>query len=605
MSALLSVENLAVDARGRTGSRTRIVSNVSFELRAGEVIALIGESGSGKSTTCLALMGYARPGCDIAGGAVRLGGVDVLALDREQRRRTRGARLAYIAQSAAAAFNPALTLGRQVVEIALIHRTMPRAEASRRALDLYRRLDLPDPRRIGSLYPHQVSGGQLQRVMAAMAVIAGPSVLLLDEPTTALDVTTQIEVLKAFKRIVREHGAAAVYVSHDLAVVAQIADRVLVMRGGELLEEAPTQELLARPKQGYTRELLAAVRPPPRVAGSPQAEPEAGTRERPRALIDVRSLCARYAAAGSPLVLRDVSLSVMKGRTLGVIGESGSGKSTLARVIAGLLPPASGEIVCDGTPLPPTAARRSRSQLKRIQIVFQMADVALNPRQRVGSLLARPAELFMDTDAGQARSRALEALALVELPASMIDRYPHELSGGQKQRVNLARALVAQPDVVLCDEVTSSLDTLVGAAIIALLRRLQQRLGIAYVFISHDISTVAAFADSIVVLYGGRVVEQGPCARVLAPPSHPYTRLLLDSVPELRQGWLDAIAAKPERSLWPGVRAQSAGCPFQPRCTMAIPGLCETRMAPIHRLAEGHEIHCHRDPRELGTNIGC
>jgi peptide/nickel transport system ATP-binding protein len=599
MRELLRVENLRVEARSGAGAFVPVVKGISFEVGRREIVALIGESGSGKSTTCLAAFGYARSGCRIAGGKVSFDGVDVLTLKHSHRRRLRGARIAYVAQSAAAAFNPALTIGAQVIEASLVHEVMSAEEAGRRAIELYRQLDLPEPERIGRLFPHQVSGGQLQRLMAAMAVNCGPELLLLDEPTTALDVTTQIEVLKAFKEIVRRQGAAALYVSHDLAVVAQIADRVLVLNDGELLEGGSTERIIAAPVHAYTRRLIAAVRPPPGDASARPRTAGGGRDGDPPPLLALRGISARYGKAGSRLVLRDVDMVLPRGTTVGVIGESGSGKSTLARVIAGLMPPVAGEMTCDGAVLPPNVRQRSRAELRRIQIVFQMADVALNPRQRVRDLLGRPLELFVGPDAAAAATRIDEMLDLVELQRSLGARYPYELSGGQKQRVNLARALIASPDAILCDEVTSSLDTLVAASIIDLLKRLQGQLGLAYLFISHDISTVASFAERIVVLYAGRVVEQGPLSQVLAPPYHPYTRLLLRSVPELRQGWLEQVAAGSTLPPPRGNESDSPGCPFQPRCPLAIRDVCDRQIPPVHRLPGEHRIACHRAPAEL------
>jgi peptide/nickel transport system ATP-binding protein len=599
---LLRVEGLRVEARNAAGVWTPIVKGASFEVRRHEVVALIGESGSGKTTTCLAAFGYARAGCRIAGGRILLDGVDVLALGAAARRRLRGARVAYVAQSAAAAFNPALTILSQVTEASHIHRRKTPLDARSSALALCRQLELPEPERFGALYPHQVSGGQLQRLMAVMAVNCGPELLLLDEPTTALDVTTQIEVLKAFKQIVQGQGAAAIYVSHDLAVVAQIADRVIVLHDGELLENAATEEIINAPRHAYTRRLIAAVRPPPRAVTIPATTPLVpglAPRNDSPPLLELRGISARYGGAEGKLVLRDVDIVLPEKTTVGVIGESGSGKSTLARVIAGLLPPAAGELFSDGKPLPREVRRRRPSELRRIQIVFQMADVALNPRHRVRDLLARPLDLFVGTRSTAAAARIDEMLDLVELPRSVGARYPHELSGGQKQRVNLARALIAEPAAILCDEVTSSLDTLVATAIIALLKALQARLGLAYLFISHDISTVASLAERIVVLYAGRIVEQGPFARVLAPPHHPYTRLLLSSVPELRRGWLEQTALPTARAMPPAGSDDRAGCPFQPRCPLAIRDVCDRVPPPVHRLPGDHRIVCHRPLADL------
>ncbi|MGI9413055.1 MAG: ABC transporter ATP-binding protein, partial [Hyphomicrobiales bacterium] len=521
MSVLLEVTDLCIEGRPPGGYYAPIVKGVSLTVERGEVLAIIGESGSGKTTTALAALGYARPGCRIASGTVVLDGTDVTKLSAAERRDLRGRKVAYVAQSAAAAFNPALRIGDQVTEAAQIHNLMSRSEATERAVDLYRRLDLPAPDQIGKRYPHQVSGGQLQRLMAAMALSCGPELLVLDEPTTALDVTTQIEVLTAFKDIIRDQHMAAIYVTHDLAVVAQIADRIVVMYDGEIVERGATEDILHRPQHDYTKTLMAAVRPPPHLVTS---EDEAAERERDPPVMEVKGLTAGYGRIAKMVVLRDVNIAIERGKVVGIIGESGCGKSTLARVMAGLLPQMDGEILHNGTALPPAARNRDKRDLQRIQIVFQMPDVAINPAHRVRDVLGRPLQHFLGLDAEARRARVAELLEMVELPAEFESRFPGELSGGQKQRVNLARALAAEPDIILCDEVTSALDTVVGAAIMALLKDLEARLGIANVFISHDLSTVASFADRIVVLYAGRVAEQGPTERVLSPPYHPYTR---------------------------------------------------------------------------------
>ncbi len=602
MSELLRCESLWVEGRPPGGRFQPIVKNVSFTVNRGEVVALIGESGSGKTTTSLATLGYARPGCRIAGGQVFLNGTDVLSLDPKGRRRLRGNRVAYVAQSAAAAFNPSLTIEQQVVESAAIHRLMSRSEARRRAVELYRKLDLPEPETLGARYPHQVSGGQLQRLMAAMAMACTPELLVLDEPTTALDVTTQIEVLTVFKDIIRTQGTAAIYVTHDLAVVAQIADRILVMLEGEIVERGATEQIVGRPAHAYTKTLMAAVRLAPldedHEAGSARDGP---SEESP--VVSVEHLSAGYGRARRSLVLRDVSIVVPRGQTIGIIGESGCGKSTLARVISGLLAPLSGQVLHHDRPLPGRAKDRDRESLRRIQIVFQMPDVAINPRQRVRDVLGRPLEFFLGTREAKRRDRIAELLEMVELPPEFESRFPAELSGGQKQRVNLARALGAEPELILCDEVTSSLDTVVGAAIIDLLRQLQQRLGVTYLFISHDLSTVASFADRIVVLYAGQVAEQGPTADVLSPPHHPYTRLLLASVPELRTGWLEEVMHTREArsGISRAVQVSAHGCSFSERCPVAVEGLCEREPPPIRARPGGHLIACHRTLEALDT----
>ena len=603
MESLLRIEHLRVEAKVGPERYAAIVKDVSFAIARGEVLALIGESGSGKTTIALSALGYSRPGCRIAGGRIFLDDTDVLTLDRERLRKLRGGRISYLAQSAAATFNPALTIGEQVTESAVLHGVMDREAANARAVDLFRRLDLPDVESLGRRYPHQVSGGQLQRLMAAMALCSGPDLMVLDEPTTALDVTTQIEVLGAFKDIIRDQGTAAIYVTHDLAVVAQIADRILVLRGGEIMEMGDTAQILNKPTHEYTRKLMAAIRPPPSVTDE-SLHAEEDTQGQPP-VIQVKNLTAGYGRItnGKPetTVLRDVNATVKKRSVLGVIGESGCGKSTLARVIAGLLPAARGELMLDGHDLEERLADRSLQELQRVQIVFQMADVALNPRQRIGDILGRPLELYDGLKGARRNERVAELLAMVELPGSFSSRYPEELSGGQKQRVNLARALAANPDIILADEVTSALDTIVGAAVIDLLKGLQERLGVSYMFISHDLSTVASFADRIMVLYAGRVVEDGPTHSILALPSHPYTQLLLSSVPELRQGWLEDVMSS--RAALAGiaraVEITEVGCPFYPRCPLAIEGVCDTTPAPYREPVPGHRIACHRELTEL------
>ena len=603
MESLLRVENLRVEAKVGPERYAAIVKDVSFSIAPGEVLALIGESGSGKTTIALSALGYSRPGCRIAGGRIFLDGTDVLTLDRETLRKLRGRRVSYLAQSAAATFNPALTIGEQVTESTVLHGVMDREAANARAVDLFRRLDLPDAENLGRRYPHQVSGGQLQRLMAAMALCSRPELMVLDEPTTALDVTTQIEVLGAFKDIIRDQQTAAIYVTHDLAVVAQIADRILVLRGGDVMEIGDTAQILNQPANEYTRKLMAAIRPPPSATGGDLDAEDAAQRQPP--VLQVKDVTAGYGRVtnGKPAttVLRDVNATVNDRSVLGVIGESGCGKSTLARVIAGLLPAAKGELFLDDHKLEERLADRSLEELQRVQIVFQMADVALNPRQRIGDIVGRPLELYMGLKGARRDERVAELLAMVELPGNFSSRYPEELSGGQKQRVNLARALAANPDVILADEVTSALDTIVGAAVIDLLKGLRERLGVSYMFISHDLSTVASFADRIMVLYAGRVVEDGPTHSVLGLPSHPYTQLLLSSVPELRQGWLEDVM-KTRAALAGIARAveiTEVGCPFYPRCPIAIDGVCDTRSAPDREPVPGHRIACHRELTEL------
>ncbi|MDB5447895.1 MAG: oligopeptide/dipeptide transporter ATPase subunit [Phenylobacterium sp.] len=599
MSDLVEVRGLNVCAPDEHGAPTTIVRDVSFTVPKGEVLALIGESGSGKTTIALALMGYARGGCRITEGQVRVGDTDVLALDDAQLGAFRGARVAYIAQSAAAAFNPAKTLMDQVIEPALIHRLMSRRAARQKAVELFRALALPAPATIGRRYPHQVSGGQLQRLMAAMALITDPALVILDEPTTALDVTTQIEALRVFKKVVRERGATAVYVSHDLAVVAQMADRIVVLKQGTIRETGRTEQVLQAPADDYTQSLMAAARPRTAAAPTPARAPVAP-------VLEVRGLSAGYGPRGADglprhVILRDIDLRIAQGATLGVIGESGSGKSTLARVIAGLLPAARGEVLLNGEVLAHDLAARGREQLRRVQIVFQNADTALNPAHSVRQILRRPLDLYGLGPREARDARVLELLDLIRLPAALADRRAVELSGGQKQRINLARALAAQPDLILCDEVTSALDTVVAAAILELIAGLRRELGVSVMFISHDIATVRAICDEVSVLYAGRQVERGPRRAFSAPPHHPYTDLLMASAPEMRPGWLEA-AAVGARGEEGGARpARTELCAFLGRCPVSIPGACDQIAPPRVTLSEGPEVLCHHSEAELRT----
>ena len=600
--ALLEVDDLKIQARKDDGTPIPIVKGVSFNVEQGEVVALIGESGSGKTTISLAALAYCKPGLEFSGGEVRLHGKDLLTMAPIEQRDMRGQKVAYLAQSAAATFNPAITIGEQVTESAVLHGILSQKEADERALELYDALELPDPDRLGRRYPHQVSGGQLQRLMAAMALCGKPDLLVLDEPTTALDVTTQIEVLKAFKKVIREQGSAAIYVTHDLSVVAQIADHIVVLYAGEVQEMGTADQIINHATHDYTRRLMAAVRPSP-VAG--MGEEDTGDHAREEAALAARNIIAGYGGVtdGIPAVtiLRDVNVDVQRGEVIGVIGESGCGKSTLARVMAGLLPTAQGEIVLDGKTLEPALEKRDRDELRKVQFVFQMADTALNPRQLIGDILGRPIQFYLGLSGKEKRKKVAELLDMVELPVAFADRFPMELSGGQKQRINLARALAGNPEVLLCDEVTSALDSIVGANVIELLKGLRKDTGVSFVFISHDLSTVASFADKIVVLYAGRVVEQGPTDQVLSPPFHPYTRLLITSVPEMRIGWLEDTMQTREAAagIARGVEITAVGCPFFNRCPIAIEGTCDKEVPPIRMHGSDHQIACHRTLDEM------
>ncbi len=528
---LLEMRGLRIE--GQSDERWQeIVHGIDLTLRRGEVLGLIGESGAGKSTIGIASMGFARPGCRITGGSIVFDGIDLTTASEETKRKIRGARIAYVAQSAAASFNPAHKLIDQYSETPVQHGILKAAEAERNAKELYRRLQLPDPDKIGYRYPHQVSGGQLQRAMTAMAMACKPDLIIFDEPTTALDVTTQIEVLAAIKDVVRQSNTAAIYITHDLAVVAQMADRIMVLRYGDLIEEGNAREMLANPKQDYTRQLLA-VRTYKKADAAAQPDTP---------LLEVQDLSAAY--GNTVLVLQDINLRVARGRTVAIVGESGSGKSTLARAITGLLPPLKGKVVFNGEELPASYKARTREQLRHLQMIYQMPDTALNPRHKVREVIGRPLSFYLGLNGETREKRILELLKMIELTPDFADRYPGELSGGQKQRVCIARALAANPEVIICDEVTSALDQLVAEEILKLLQRLQDELGVTYLFITHDLATVKAIADEIVVMLQGRVVEQGEKQDILTPPHHEYTELLLSSVPEMDPDWLDGLLEK-------------------------------------------------------------
>lgn len=589
--ALISVNDLCLTGRRGRGPENPIVTNVSFDVAEGEMLALIGESGSGKTSIALALTGHARQGCRISGGNLRVAGHDVLSMNARELHAFRGKTIAYIAQNAGAAFNPALPLMEQVIEPALVHHIMPRKEAVEQAISLFDLMALPSPHTIGTRYPHECSGGQLQRIMAAMALITEPEVVIFDEPTTALDVTTQIEVLEAFRLAMRQCGFTGVYVTHDLAIVAQMADRAVVLKNGTLQEEGATRQILTAPTQPYTQALVAASEPHTRNHDPvPTSAP----------LLDVRDLLVGYGGTtpdGHPVhtILDQVSLPVLAGETMGIIGESGCGKSTLIRAMAGIQPWSAGSMMFEGQPLAPQIGDRSPQQRQRLQLVAQNADLVLNPAMTVQATLHRVLT-FYGEDASDAAIRHI--LDMVRLPAALASRLPTQLSGGQKQRVNLARALAARPRLVLCDEITAALDTVVAAAILDLMMELKHELGLSWLFVTHDLHALRSVCDHVAVLYAGNCVEFSTITALQTAPHHPYTRKLEASVPEMRPDWLDGILRQHGLRQDKTGPAPANGCRYMPRCPSAV-AACANTPPPVWQAPSGAFIACHLTAQEL------
>ncbi|WP_420114466.1 ABC transporter ATP-binding protein [Pseudactinotalea sp.] len=518
------------DLRVAIGPR-EIVRGLSFEVEPEGTLGIVGESGSGKSMTVLAATGLLdAPGARVEGSSVLAGDVELVGARPRTLRRVHGDRVGFVFQDPTTSLNPLLTLERQITESLEAHRSMTRRAATGRAVELLEAVGLPDPAQRMHAYPHQLSGGQRQRVMIAIALACDPALLIADEPTTALDVTTQAQIIQLVRTLQRDRGTAVVWISHDLGVIGQVADDVLVLRHGEAVEHRGVVELMDAPQHPYTRELLAAR---PRLGASappPVTEDEA-------VLLQVSELDVTFpvtSAAGRGIVhaVDDVSFDVRRGRTLGIVGESGSGKSTIANVLTGLVKPAGGSVGLGGEDVLRGASNDLR---RRIAMVFQDPFSSLDPRMRAGESIAEPLRVHGLPSDGRGRDeRIAELLELVDLPEHFAQRYPHELSGGQRQRVSIARALALEPELVILDESTASLDVSIQAHVLELLRRLQGELGLTFVFIAHDLAVVQQMSHDVLVMQHGRVVEHAPAAELFAHPQEDYTRRLLAAIPPER-----------------------------------------------------------------------
>jgi peptide/nickel transport system ATP-binding protein len=668
---VIRVANLKVAYR-HSDSWLRVLHGIDFTIGRGEVLGLVGESGCGKSTAGLQLLGYRHPNMRVDGGQVLFKGQDILALHRRDLDRLRGDRIGFVPQNPTTALNPGIRVGRQVCEALLLHKRAENfARALERAAALFELVGLPEPRRLLMRYPHQLSGGQQQRVCIAMAVACDPDLVVLDEPTTGLDVTTQEQILDLLVDLRARLGTAMLYVTHDLGVLAQIADRVGVMYAGHMVETAPAAELFAAPRHPYTKGLVASV---PRIDDPPNAArpmalqgalrrrnlppgcpfaprcafSEPSCWERRQLLEDVHAghhqvACQRWRAVGDALApeviavrrparnpepvlslqdatlaygdqsgvlarlfssksfvaVRNLSFLIERGTTFALVGESGSGKPTVARAVSGLLPPSSGTILFEGAPLAGSYRERTPEQRRRIQYVFQNPDASLNPRTPVGKILARPLQIFERLPRKEVGARIERALAEVQLETSYVARYADQLSGGERQRVAIARALIAQPELLLCDEVLSALDVSVQANILQMLRRLRAERAISMLFISHDLAVVRSLADTVAVLFRGQLMELGRNQDVFATPYHPYTHSLLMAVPTVST--VRKPRSKAARGRANEARKRGGACAFAGRCPWQPGPICHDVDPPWRITESGLSIRCHLPLVELAA----
>ena len=532
--SLLAINKLTVGYVNPSGELVPAVQDVSFGLKKGETLGIVGESGCGKSTLARAILGYCRPGSFIMGGEVLFDGEDILQMSSSQLRDLRGQRIAMVPQNPLSSLTYHMKVGPQVDEILKIHRGMDSKAARIHTLELFAGTNLPDPDQIYDRYPHEISGGQRQRVVIAGALACQPAIMVLDEPTTALDTTTEIQVLKLVKDLRQENDMALIYITHDLTLTDYICENVLVMLDGKIVEQGRVANIFKHPQTDYSKMLIAAI---PRVDAKSGADAFLPATRAPKPLLKVdrlnfrygqrRSLTAIFKTQEEPLAVKNVSFDLEHGETIGLVGESGSGKSTIANIICGLLTPTTGNVVFDSQPINTTAEKRSLDFRKRIQIIFQDPLSSLNPRHRIETILTRPLRIFFGLKGKAARDRAIELLEAMDLLPEHLSRFPRQLSGGQQQRVAIACAFAAKPDLILCDEVTSALDVSVQAHVLELLKAIQEKTGVACVFISHDLGVVKQVANKVIVLQKGLVAEAGTTGEVFDKPAHNYTRLLL------------------------------------------------------------------------------
>jgi peptide/nickel transport system ATP-binding protein len=660
----INMKNLSVGFDSRSGKTIQVLRNVSLEISRGESIGLVGESGSGKSTLALAAMGYFKRGLRILQGTAHFDGIDMLAMERDELQKIRGGRLALIPQNSGQSLTPTMRIGQQLTEALRLHSEMASAQFSDRVVELLTQVRLPDPAALVSRYPHELSGGQQQRVAIATALAGEPDALLLDEPTTGLDVTTQAHILELLRDLAHERNMAMLYVSHDLGAISRVCDRVAVMYAGEIVLTGSARQVLLTPCHPYAYGLLTSIprlnqtslpvaldgRPPmpgEGIRGCAYAErcPLADDKCRSKSpdLLPVKTgetvrcfksdmiakmpvssrkpsrkddlddrtsdsalglerLAISYTKKdwlvsllfpGTPVppaTVDGISITIKRGETLGLVGESGSGKSTILKAIAGLISPKEGQIkLNDDTVLTPRVEDRTTVNLRQIQMIFQNPDDSLNPRHTVAQILAQPLRLYFGLHGEMLREASASLLESVRLGAHYLDRLPSQLSGGEKQRVAIARAFAAEPEIVLCDEVTSALDVSVQAAVLDLLDELKTRQGTTYIFVSHDLAVVKAISDRVAVLYQGRLCETGPANAVYKAPFHPYTEVLLGAVLEPDPDVAPTLSADDVVEFSP----PASGCPFQRRCPRKLGQICDSETPPSREIAPGHFINCH------------